>query len=164
MKGLNDPVLALGGSDPTGQLMRWLPAGENRGAAEMWRGACFKPSIDGFDEQQFKDNMGRDLKKQSVVETITTGKNKDITKTVTQTFFSATVSKMPEFSIAAWKPKPLVNKDDGLWENTCWPRNIAPQDPGFVLLGVDLFYGEGANHKAPPYKYAEPYDPPNNGA
>jgi hypothetical protein len=127
----------------------------------MWRGACFAPSIDRFSEKDFKDNMGRDLAKQSWTGPVV--KNKK-TREVTQTFFSATVNKMPEFTIASWQPTPLVAKDDGLWENTCWPRNIAPLDPGFVLLGIDRFYGDGANHHDPPYDYAAAYDPPNNGA
>jgi hypothetical protein len=130
----------------------------------MWKGVCFKPPLAGFSEKDFKDNMGRDLAKQSLTEDVIAGKKNIVTKTLTQTFFSATVSQMPEFSIAVWQPKPRVAKDDGLWDNTCWPRNIAPLDPGFVLLGIDRYYGDGANHKAPPYDYAAAYDPPNNGA
>jgi hypothetical protein len=104
--------------------------------------------------------MNRDLRKQSITDTIITGRNKDITKTITTTFFSATVSKMPEFSIAKWEPVPLVNKDDGLSENECWPKDIAPLDPGFVLLSVDPYYAG----KKPPYDYAAPYVKGVNGA
>lgn len=139
--------------------MRWLPADENRGAAAMWRGACFRPSVEGFTEKDFEDNMKKDLAKQVITQTITVGNNKDITKTITQTFFSATVEKMPEFSIGVWQPKPLNAKDAGLSENGCWPKAIAGKDPGFVLLGVDPYYGG----KKPPYDYAAPYVQGTNG-
>lgn len=124
----------------------------------MWRLACFRPSIEHFDENDFMNNMSRDLAKQTLVVTATTGKNNDITKTVTVTKFSATVSHMPRFSIAQYDPVP-VKGNDGLSENLCWPQAIAPKDPGFVLLGVDPYYGG----MKPPYNYAADYDPPNNG-
>jgi hypothetical protein len=126
----------------------------------MWRGACFAPSVDGFKEKDFSDNLKRDLAKQSWTGSVVKGKK---TRSLTQTLFSATVSIMPEFTIAAWEPTPKISGDDGLSENGCWPKKIAPKDPGFVLLNIDRYYGDGANHQAPPYDYAAKYDPPNNG-
>jgi len=160
MEGPQDPILVNGGVNPGGQLMRWLPQLENGQAANMWKGVCFKPPLEGFKEKDFKDNMARDLAKQDVVEITTMGKKKDITKTITVTKFSATVQKVGEFSIAAWEPKPRAGSDDGLLDNLCWPKKIAPLDPGFVLLHVDPWY----NNKVVPYNYDKAWDPPSNGA
>lgn len=158
MESPTDPVVTLGGTDPAGQLVRWIPRSDNRGAAAMWRGICFEPSIEGFTEQDFLDNMKKDLAKQDVTETYTTGKNKDVTKTLTQYYFSATVERVPEFTIGSYEPKPLGN-DDGLSENRCWPKDVAGKDPGFVLLTIDPYYGGNK----PPYDYAAKYEKGVNG-
>ncbi|KAM6505488.1 hypothetical protein FSOLCH5_014701 [Fusarium solani] len=52
-------------------------------------------------------------------------------------------------------------KDDGLWENDCWPSAIAKTDPGFALLAIDDWYDKNPNAKK--WDYKEPYDPPTNG-
>lgn len=49
----------------------------------MWKQVCFKHSVEHFDEKELKHNMGKDGAKQSMTETITAGKKKDMTKTVT---------------------------------------------------------------------------------
>ena len=127
----------------------------------MWSGVCFRPAIEkSLDrEKEFKDEMAKDLAKQNITTTIKDGSPAK-TKTVTYTLFSATVEYLPQFSIASWEPVPQINRDDGLWENKCWPSAIAPLDPGFVLLAVDPYYGGNPA----PYRYADAYDPPNNGA
>ncbi|KAK7191039.1 hypothetical protein PSPO01_03202 [Paraphaeosphaeria sporulosa] len=155
-----DMTFMDGGIDSTGQLMRLLPALKDRGAGSMWKRVCFKPSIDKFDENDFRDNMGRDPWIRTQVTSLVTGKKKPrTTKTVTITEFSATVSILSQLSIARYLPVPQNNMDDGQSENKCWPSAIAPLDPGFALLAVDPYY-EGMR---PPYDYAQPYDPPNNG-
>lgn len=68
-----------------------------------------------------------------------------------------TVNKRPEFSISSWPPSA---PNDGLNQNPCWPRNIAPLDPGFTLFENDPYY----NTHNRPYNYRAAYDPPNNGA
>lgn len=66
----------------------------------------------------------------------------------------------PVFTIDTWEHDPQgVSKDDGLSENPCWPKRIAPLDPGFTLLTFDKYY----NGNAPPYNYADPYEPGKNG-
>ncbi|KAH8692466.1 glycoside hydrolase family 18 protein [Phaeosphaeriaceae sp. PMI808] len=162
IKDQNDPILINGGVAPGGQLMRWLPDNENRGGAAMWRGACFRPSIqaDKFeDDKAFEKEMKKDQAKRSVTETITP-KNKGVTKTVTRILFSATVNNIPEFTITAFDPVPPTGSDDGLRVNECWPSDIAKLDPGFVLLEVDPWY----KGKTPPYDYKKPYNPPSNGS
>jgi hypothetical protein len=151
--------MTLGGISPQGQLMRWIPDGDNRGAASMWKNVCFGPALQDYkNKADFEDAMKKDLAKQTV-STISVGKGKNAkTKTITQTKFSATVDWVPHFSITSF-PQAPAGSDDGLRLNDCWPSAIAPQDPGFVLLSVDPWY----IGKQRPYDYKKAYDPPNNG-
>ena len=48
---------------------------------------------------------------------------------------------------AAHAANPPVS--DGLRENPCWPKKLAPDDPGFALMTWDPFY----KGNPPPYDY-----------
>jgi hypothetical protein len=151
--------MTLGGISPQGQLMRWLPKKNNGGAAHMWTNVCFGPAlVDLTKEQDFEDHAKKDLLKDVISTSKVAGVKNKVTRTITQTYFSATVNWRPEFTITAFPAAP-PGSDDGLLVNECWPSAIAPQDPGFVLLSVDPWY----IGKQRPYDYEKAYDPPNNG-
>jgi hypothetical protein len=146
MTGKDDPILTNGGNQPNGQLMRWLPGSENGGAAAMWKAACFAPPLDALNTADFHRlaNLDRNRVKFETRE-VTRGS----TKSITVTQFSATVDLKPEFTVTKWVPTPAAGQ--GLEENKCWPSLIAPLDPYYA-------------GRAPPYQYAQAYDPPRNGA
>lgn len=141
----NSPAWTDGGTDK-GQAIRYLPGTENTGAAIMWKGKCFVPIVKALNDREFVDAVGK-------------GKvnipphNGDLTITYAQ----VTLDKRPEFTITAWEHSPQPN--DGLNDNPCWPKNLAPKDPGYALNSYDPWY----NNKARPYKYTDAYNPPNNG-
>ncbi len=80
----------------------------------------------------------------------------------------------PEFTIATWAHFANPPKDDGLWDNGCWPKDLAVDDPGFALLAIDPwyqdnvrpFYKKDTNGKvinAPKWDYAKGYEKGKNG-
>lgn len=56
------------------------------------------------------------------------------------------------------KVKPLPSKENNFYldENPCWPKDIVPDDPGFVLLNNDNWYKE-YNKKDAAAKYVNDY-------
>ena len=163
-----------GGEASDAQLIRWLKGtitssfprnttnpGQGRWngqAAEMWGGVCFIPSMNDWVEKDFTDAVAKDLAKVQQVTVQSTGKQNSITKTITEIQFSATAEKIPEFTITKW-PTPPAGSDKGLKVNDCWPKQIAAQDPGFVLLNIDPY---NAN-KAPQWDYKAAYKQGTNG-
>lgn len=47
------------------------------------------------------------------------------------------------FKITDWDNLPQDDKWYGLKDNKCWPKDLAPNDPGWVLLTNDEFYQQG---------------------
>ena len=72
------------------------------------------------------------------------------------------MAHVPQFTIS-WKYQ--AKKDDGLWDNPCWPKAITPNDPGFALSENGPWYTQTS--KYPAYNYGEAYAPgtigPSNG-
>lgn len=150
----NDPAIVLGGSAPKGQLMRYLPFDENRGAGSMWKGACFKGPVAELTDKEFIDRLEKDLKHIS----------QKLNEFTTQIRGSVWVDQRPEFTIVSWghhhPPRPVYAADDGLWVNPCWDSKKAPNDPGYAVLSIDPFYSSH-DHL---YDYKKPYVPPVNPA
>jgi hypothetical protein len=72
------------------------------------------------------------------------------------------VPHRPEFTIDTWGHTPI--KEDGLFENDCWPEAKTPKDPGFALLSYDSWFT--SNNRKPLFDYTKKYDPkakPPNG-
>lgn len=176
-----DTAFVNAGKDTTGQSVRWLPASQNGAAANgMWAGQCFKTPLNGLTDQQLYDKASDPAKNFGVKPNVKSPSRSFQTQpatrltnsgnTANQTFPPAasteyevgiTVESRPEFTIVAWEhgnPQ-SPSKDDGLSENPCWPKAIAPQDPGFTLLTFDKYY----NGNKPPYDYTQPYVPGKNG-
>ncbi|KAH7182297.1 uncharacterized protein B0J16DRAFT_385364 [Fusarium flagelliforme] len=64
----------------------------------------------------------------------------------------------PEFSLQF---RHKIPKDDRLWDNGCWPRSAAKDDPGFGLLRIDEWYNK---HKSlPKWDYTNEYKKGTNG-
>jgi hypothetical protein len=131
-----------------GQLIRYMTPQNNGGAAQnLWRGLCFTPALKELSDTEFIDK-------------VKAAPNKRIKKSnlAVTTQASITVPYRPEFTIDTWSHTPL--KDDGLWENDCWPESKTPQDPGFALLSYDPWYTK--NNRKPLWDYTKKYDPKGN--
>ncbi|KAK8022438.1 Glucan endo-alpha-glucosidase Agn1 [Apiospora rasikravindrae] len=132
------------------QLVRWLPRDQNRGAAHMWSNICFDTPLGALSDAEMYEaaknkNFG--------------AKTKVRAPTKTEYTVGVTVAHIPQFTISSWQHK--TKKDDGLWDNPCWPKEITPNDPGFALLRSDPWYAR--NGKKPAYDYTQPYAPGTNG-
>jgi hypothetical protein len=147
----SDPAYKNSGVDSSGQLVRYLPMGENRAAGQMWRGVCFNGPVRSLSEREFKDQVEQAPRNKKSV-----AKRPGLTRT----FAAVTVSSRPEFTISSWGHSGSPPTDDGLRDNPCWPKAIAAKDPAFVLLTYDPRYGG----KAPPYDYRKPYEQGSNGS
>jgi hypothetical protein len=135
-----------------GQSIRYLQGPHNGGAANtLWKGQCFTPALLELSDTEFANK-------------VKAAPNKLIKKgpLATTTQASITVPHRPEFTIDTWGHTPL--KDDGLFENDCWPEAKTPKDPGFALLSYDPWFTD--NNRQPLYDYTKKYDPkakPPNG-
>ena len=143
----NDQAYIAGGVNSQGQLVRYIPADQNRKAGQMWKAACFKGPIHDLTDQEFENKVSRAAKKHVIKQ-----------NQLEQTMAAVTVNSRPEFTISSWGQAGLP--DDGLRANDCWPSDIAAEDPGFALLTFDPHYGG----KKPPYNYSAKYEKGKNGS
>jgi hypothetical protein len=136
------------GKDSTGQLVRYLPGGENSGAANtLWKSLCFAPPLEELDDKDFAKSVENAANKKTI--------DNLLSKTIQA---SITVPHHPEFTIDTWGQAPAPN--EGLELNPCWARDYAPKDPGFALLDFDPWYNGQAPH---PWDYSKPYKKGTNG-
>ncbi|QPH01779.1 hypothetical protein C2857_005982 [Epichloe festucae Fl1] len=146
--GLKDPARTNAGVDKTGQRVRVLPHSENRGAGSMWKGTCFNKALDALSNTEFEKRVNAARGKKTV--------NKN---GVRQVHAAITLDIWPHFTISSWGQSKNV-KDDGLWDNQCWPKGIAAGDPGYALLSLD----EWRDDNAAKYDYRKPYVKGTNGS
>jgi hypothetical protein len=138
-----DTAWIQAGTDSTGQLIRYIPGGQNSGAANtMWKGACFTPPLEELDDKDFIAKVIAAPNKRTIDQPL---------KTTTRA--SVTVPYLPVFTIDSWGQP--ASADDGLKENECWPDTMAPLDEGFALLSYDPWY----NGKKKQWDYKAKYDP-----
>lgn len=116
------------------------------------------PPLRDWTEKDYLDAEKKDLAKLQVLSSKSLGRNNHITRHYTTIQFSGTAQKIPEFTVTKW-PTPPAGSEKGLLTNQCWPKDIAPLDPGFVLLAVDPYYVG----KAIPYKYDQKMVKGSNG-
>lgn len=150
--GFQHPARLHAGATRQGQRTRLLPASENRGAGSMWRGICLHNALDSLSDADFRKAVERSS---------TNGVAKSGNK---QKFGSATVSVHPRFTISSWKHGNA--RDDGLWDNKCWPKGIASNDPGFTLLTLDEWYdnnARGPNGRSTQWDYTAKFVLGTNG-
>ncbi|KAM4066213.1 glycosyl hydrolases family 18 domain-containing protein [Hirsutella rhossiliensis] len=71
----------------------------------------------------------------------------------------------PNFAISAWEHAGTA-KDDGLWDNGCWPKGITSNDPGYTLLTLDNWYKKnprGPNGRVTQWDYTAKFELGRNG-
>ncbi|KAH7228394.1 hypothetical protein B0J15DRAFT_530791 [Fusarium solani] len=124
-----------------GQFVRLLPGTNNLGAAILWNAFC--KHEDGY---SIKAGGVTSINPKKVT-TTSTEVNSEI-KGGTTTYITSVGIKIPNavFEIKHWE-QPAA-KDDGLWENKCWPSMILPDDPGYALLTDDPWYQHNPNAQA----------------
>ncbi|CZS72048.1 unnamed protein product [Fusarium graminearum] len=143
----NAPEFTLGGTKG-GQRIRWIPSSDNQGAAKHWKGVCMKHAVNHLSLNDWSDKVNNGKKGP----TVNQKNNYEVTE------LSIDVDVRPEFSLRFRHKAP---KDDGLWDNGCWPRSAAKDDPGFALLGIDEWYDK---HKSlPKWDYTDKYKKGTNG-
>lgn len=124
-----------------GQLIRYLPAAEISGAASnIWTGFCNKRDGGEGNAQYIKkakaskSEVNHELVElQQPGETI---KNTQGLKTTTTTLYEAKFTRAVFEMDFDWTGvnKPSRENDWRLRENPCWPEDIVPDNPGYVLL------------------------------
>jgi hypothetical protein len=134
--GPQSPAYVNSGQNRNGQLIRWIPWNENQDAGKKWRSVCFMPALDSaqLSDAEFERKFNAANNR--------VNRNK---RGVTQTLAQIEVEHRPEWGHNAG----TIDRDDGLWDNPCWPNILAPEDPGFNLFTFDPWYGGNA----PPYNY-----------
>ena len=132
-----------------GQIIRYIPRHDNIGAASTeWAGFCplkdggagngqyYRENKDGHKEGQVNEELV-ELKKpgEEIVhgKTTTTRYEARFTRAIFEIVFDE-----------SWPVKPSKENDWGLRQNPCWPQDIAPNDPGYVLLTDDHWYQTAA--------------------
>ncbi|PVH83223.1 carbohydrate-binding module family 24 protein [Cadophora sp. DSE1049] len=149
--GETDPAYINSGLNSRGQLVRFIPADQNRKAGQMWKGACFNGQVKALSDRDFTDKVGAAPKsKKQVVKKAG----------LEQTLAAVTVASRPEFSISSWGQSGSPPREDGLRDNPCWPKGIAAADPAFALMTFDPKYAG----MSPPYDYKKKYVKGTNGS
>ena len=121
------------------QIIRWLPEGDNGKGGEIWTRFCSKYD-GGKDNGQMKDKNrmkipNLDLQKLK-------SKREQVNGQTTTTFYNATYTRAVFTMSFDWggKPAPGPSNDWHLYDNPCWPKAIALDDPGYVLATDDKWY------------------------
>ncbi len=134
-----------------GQLIRYLPAGENSRAAQKdWTNFCNK-NDGGEGNGQYKKkkddkdlNEDRSIKSELVPNPKSIGHKTEQHKGTTTSHITYEADyQRAVFSLTfdwAGVPKPDEKNSFGLQMNPCWPQAILPNDPGFALLTNDPWY------------------------
>lgn len=156
-----NPIYINGGHNDNGQMVRLLPAGHNRGAGNMWGGACFgKPlSKHVVRDIDIKNMVIANGHHQNAAEQSIRGRK---STSATTTWGRGSVTVSPYFTITAWG-MPADPTSYGLDKNPCWPKAQATADPGFALLTYDPWYVSAVPTRSPQWDYRQPYNPPSNG-
>ncbi|KAM7214665.1 hypothetical protein V8F06_009986 [Rhypophila decipiens] len=128
----SDPEMVNSGK-PGGQLMRFLPDKQNQGAGKMCLGAYFVPHLKEFSgpgkEDDFEDKWKSGKKGPPFVKA-----------GIVQREAEVSVDVLPSFRISKWEHAANPPRDAGMWDNPCWPKKLAPKDPGFTLWSWDTWY------------------------
>lgn len=146
-----------------GQRVRWIPAEENSGAASLWNSFCAKEDH-GYYNGQRERAPKRHPKHHTINEPedeylqlklnnkLTTGKmevRNEKGPTVTHYYDKVTYTRAVWELAFDWGDQgpPSEKNEWYLEDNPCWPLDIAPDDPGFVLMKDDPWYDKHADAK-----------------
>ncbi|WAO90147.1 Hypothetical protein NCS54_00756000 [Fusarium falciforme] len=154
---LDGPEMLEGGQTKKGQRVRFLPSEDNRKAGNVWRGVCFHSAL-----EELKDDLLEYQRMCQAAPILSTGQlpqGSGVRHVIEPVINIRPVFTFSEYQHSAAGNTPL--RDDGLWENKCWPSGIAKTDPGWALLSIDEWHDKNPNAKK--WDYKKPYDPPTNG-
>ena len=120
------------------QVIRWIPKKDNGGAGHLWRNFCA-----GSDAGP--GNAPRTLAGGGInQDVVSMGRSSEETvKGTTTTWFTAHWHRAVFELKFKFKGKFNPPNQRNLWglpANECWPRALAPNDPGYVLLTDDKWY------------------------
>ncbi|KAF2814094.1 uncharacterized protein BDZ99DRAFT_567780 [Mytilinidion resinicola] len=143
-------------------VVRWIPGSENGGVASLWNKYC-DDEDGGFKNGQLLKQYGQVKKpptgkkfgdvNERLVKLIRPGeevvkKGKDKKATTTTEFEAEYTRAVFEISFDKdFKDFPTKENDWGLRENPCWPEDIVPNDPGFVVFTDDPWYKTAGSPK-----------------
>ncbi|KAJ4369510.1 Glucan endo-1,3-alpha-glucosidase agn1 [Didymella sp. IMI 355093] len=121
------------------QIIRWLPEGDNGKGGEIWTRFCSKnDGGKGNGQMKAKNKMeipNLDLQKLQ-------SKREKVNGQTTTTYYDATYTRAVFTMSFDWggKAAPGPSNDWHLYDNPCWPKAIAFDDPGYVLNTDDNWY------------------------
>lgn len=92
----------------------------------MGLGTCFAPHLKAFNEYGQEDEFEDEWK---------SGKKGPLVAKpgIVQREAAVSVDVLPSFKISKWQHETNPPKYAGMWDNPCWPKKLAPKDPGFTL-------------------------------
>ncbi|KAH6707938.1 hypothetical protein BKA61DRAFT_697760 [Leptodontidium sp. MPI-SDFR-AT-0119] len=128
------------------QRVRFLPDSENRGAGQIWKQFCNKNAAQVTEVKTNKASKTQDTTSYIHSDWIRTVGTAIIDKPLVVKQTTTIVSTVSVdtgravFTFADWDGLPEDKDWHGLKENRCWPKAIASEDPGWVLLTDDEFY------------------------
>jgi hypothetical protein len=133
------------GGKPGGQLVRFLPANENRDAGADFKGVCFRPHLEALGPTEFKKKWDASKAPKTPIKT----------KKVKSLQSSIELDVTPSFRYSKFEHAANPLPDAGMWANPCWPKRAASKDPGFTLWAWDDWYT--VNNPSPKWKFDKPY-------
>ncbi|KAF2172134.1 hypothetical protein M409DRAFT_49876 [Zasmidium cellare ATCC 36951] len=158
-----------------GQRIRWIPKEDNGGAGNLWRSFCSdNDGGEGNGQRVRKRKKAKNGQPPEPLEIYSQVPiNKDLLEgekipppnrkregkdgTITEDYDMLTFTRAVfEIKFNFGDSPPSEKNDWLLKENPCWPEDIAPEDPGFVLLTNDPYYNSHPEAKATVASYAEP--------
>jgi hypothetical protein len=128
------------------QIIRWLPEGDNVKGGEIWTRFCSKnDGGKGNGQMKVKNKMeipNLDLQKLQ-------SKREQVNGQTTTTYYDATYTRAVFSMSFDWggKPAPGPSNDWYLYDNPCWPKPIAIDDPGYVLATDDNWYATAGSQQ-----------------
>ncbi|USW50702.1 hypothetical protein Slin15195_G040210 [Septoria linicola] len=155
------------------QRIRSIPSGENGGAGNLWQGFCAQHDGGKYNNQRvrisdFDDNTEEILEdeteflKEKLNEKLLAPLGKPNTKigdkTDTHSYATVTYTRAVFELEFNWGDMEVPSAQNNWYldENPCWPRYIAGDDPGFVLLADDPWYDGHPDLKKRVDRWAKP--------
>ncbi|RYP67030.1 hypothetical protein DL771_007449 [Monosporascus sp. 5C6A] len=126
------------------QRVRLVPFDDNRGAGQIWKGFCEDNNAISTKVRVAKTTswiQSNFIRTQPNPKVEPQYRGKDRTATIISSVSVLTARAI--FKFTDWDGLPKDNQWYGLKDNKCWPKDLAPEDPGWALLTNDEFYQAG---------------------
>ncbi|CAK1366362.1 unnamed protein product [Cercospora beticola] len=146
-----------------GQYIRWLPGSENQGVPSIWVSFCDQEDGGDYNGQRVRKRQtlkGKKLEDDDSYNQVSLNSRLLDLKTPVTRKVKGSDGTVTEYS--TWKDvpftralyeiafdwtgvdKPAPENDWNLKQNPCWPKDIAPLDPGYAILTDDPWYKTAA--------------------